>query len=109
MTGCSILEAPSSEREPGEAAWHWPVGLWGRPDANAVRRLTFRRPVFGTGSCFPGRPRHQFTRRELEDELSEAGFSPVAFWRWGPFGAVVCLNGCLNGNAPDPVRLVNCQ
>jgi hypothetical protein len=67
--------------------------IWTPRIANAVRVLTFRRPVFGTGSCFPGRPRHQFTRRELEEELAEAGFSPVAFWRWGPFGAVVCLNG----------------
>jgi hypothetical protein len=83
--------------------------VWTPRIANAVRRLTFRRPVFGTGSCFPGRPRHQFARRELEGELSEAGFSPVAFWRWGPFGAVVCLNRGLNSNAPDPVRLVNCQ
>jgi hypothetical protein len=66
---------------------------WTPRIANAVRVLTFRRPVFGIGSCFPGRPRHQFTRRELEEELSAAGFSPVAFWKWGPFGAVVCLNG----------------
>lgn len=78
---------------------------WTPRIANTVRRLTFRRPVFGIGSCFPGRPRHQFTRRELEEELSEAGFSPVAFWRWGPFGAVVCTNS----TASDPVRLVNCQ
>lgn len=66
--------------------------IWTPRIANAVRVLTFRRPVFGAGSCFPGRPRHQFSKSELEAELSEAGFTPAAFWRWGPFGAAVGLN-----------------
>lgn len=71
--------------------------FWTPRIANAVRILTFRPPVFTTGSCFPGHPRHQFTRRELEAELSEAGCTPAAFWKWGPFGAVVCHNGKPDG------------
>lgn len=69
------------------------LAVWTPRIANAVRVLTFRRPVFGPGTCFPGRPRHQFTRGELEAEISEAGYTPAAFWRWGPFGAMVGLSG----------------
>jgi hypothetical protein len=65
------------------------VAVWTPRVANAVRMLTFRRPEFGTGAGFPGRPRHKFSRSELEAELVEAGFSPLAFWKWGPFGAAV--------------------
>jgi hypothetical protein len=64
--------------------------IWTPRIANAVRALTFRSRVFSTGTRFPGRPRHEFTNRELEAELEEAGFKPVASWRWGPFGAVLC-------------------
>jgi hypothetical protein len=67
--------------------------LWTPRVANAIRVLTFRTPEFAIGSCFPGRPRHEFTRRELETELAEAGLSPADFWKWGPFGAVVVRNG----------------
>jgi hypothetical protein len=65
--------------------------IWIPRIANSVRVLTFRAPVFTQGAAFPGRPRHAFTREQLEGELKAAGFSPVAFWRWGGFGAVVCL------------------
>jgi len=64
---------------------------WTPRIANSVRILTFRAPVFTTGGGFPGRPRHQFTRDQLEAELSAAGFLPAAFWAWGAFGAVICL------------------
>jgi hypothetical protein len=67
----------------GSAAWIFRV-------ANMVRRCTFRAGVFETGDTFPMRPRHEFNRRQIESELSEAGFSVSAFYRWGPFGAVVC-------------------
>lgn len=72
-------------------ASHSGAALWTPRVANAVRRLTFRRPEFATGSRFPGHPRHGFSRPELEAELVEAGFSPVAYWRWGPFAASVAL------------------
>jgi hypothetical protein len=67
------------------------LAIWTPRVANAVRVCTFRRPVFDRGATFPGRPRHEFTRRQLENELAEAGFSPAAFYRWGDFGAVVCF------------------
>ncbi len=78
------------------------AAVWTPRIANFFRVLTFRRPEFGTGAGFPGRPRHEFTRGELEQELLEAGFSPVAFWKWGPFCAAVCVNGPtrLNGDSP---------
>jgi hypothetical protein len=69
------------------------LALWTPRIANSVRVLTFRAPVFTTGGGFPGRPRHQFTREQLEAELRAAGFSPAAFWGWGAFGAVICLKG----------------
>jgi len=65
--------------------------IWIPRVANLVRVLTFRAPVFATGAAFPGRHRHRFTRAQLEAELRAAGFSPAAFWRWGDFGAVICL------------------
>lgn len=58
--------------------------------ANFVRFCTFRAQVFDYGDTFPSRPRREFNRRQLEGELTEAGFSPTAFYRWGPFGAIVC-------------------
>ena len=70
--------------------------FWTPRIANAVRRLTFRRAVFTTGTRFPGRPRHEFTRPELEAELRAAGFKPAAFWKWGPF----CAMAGLNSNEP---------
>lgn len=66
--------------------------FWTPRIANAVRILTFRTAVFTTGTRFPGRPRHEFTRSELEAEVTAAGFTPAGFWRWGPFGALVCIN-----------------
>jgi hypothetical protein len=63
--------------------------IWTPRIANAVRALTFRPRVFTTGTRFPGLPRHEFTRQELEEEFLEAGLEPAAFWRWGPFGAAV--------------------
>jgi hypothetical protein len=65
--------------------------IWTPRVANAIRVLTFRAPVFTRGAAFPGRPRHQFSREQLEGELKAAGFAPAAFWRWGNFGAIVCL------------------
>jgi hypothetical protein len=59
--------------------------------ANLIRALTFRGPAFTTGATFPGRPRHQFAPEQLSAELNAAGYSPAAFWRWGGYGAVVCL------------------
>lgn len=59
--------------------------------ANFVRVLTFRAPAFTTGATFPGRTRHQFAADQLAAELKAAGYSPAAFWRWGGYGAVVCL------------------
>lgn len=70
-------------RTGGATAWIYRV-------ANFVRFCTFRPPVFDYGDTFPSRPRHEFNRRQLEGELAEAGFSPTAFYRWGPFGAIVC-------------------
>jgi len=69
------------------------AATWTPRVANAVRVLTLRSPVFTAGAAFPGRPRHQFSREQLEGELKAAGFSPAAFWRWGNFGAVICLKG----------------
>jgi hypothetical protein len=63
--------------------------IWTPRIANAVRALTFRPRAFTTGTRFPGLPRHEFTKQELEAELIEAGLEPAAFWRWGPFGAAV--------------------
>jgi|SRR5579863_138402 len=59
--------------------------------ANLIRVLTFRAPAFTTGATFPGRPRHQFTPEQLGAELVAAGYSPAAFWKWGGYGAAVCL------------------
>jgi hypothetical protein len=66
--------------------------VWTPRIANAVRICTFRAPIFEAGALFPGRPKHYFTRKQLEGELTEAGFSPVEFYRWGPYGAVVCIS-----------------
>jgi hypothetical protein len=68
-----------------------PSITWPAKIANCIRVCTFRPPVFEPGDGFPGRPRHTFTRPQLERELKEAGFTPTAFYRWGPFCAVVCL------------------
>jgi hypothetical protein len=71
---------------PGSRSARWTCRV-----ANFVRVCTFRSPAFEPGDFFPGRPRHTFTRPQMERELAEAGFTPAAFYRWGPFGAVVCL------------------
>ncbi len=65
------------------------VSVWTPVFANAVRICTFRAPVFEAGETFSGRPRHRFTRQQLELELTEAGFSIETSYMWGPFGAVV--------------------
>jgi hypothetical protein len=65
--------------------------IWIPRVANVIRSITFRPQVFTTGATFPGRPRHEFTRGQLEAELKEAGLSPIAFWKWGVFGAMVAI------------------
>lgn len=80
-----LISGAIRSRNTGQAYWTPRI-------ANAVRRLTFRAPAFATGTRFPGRPRHEFTRAELEAEVSAAGFTPAAFWKWGPFCAVVCFS-----------------
>ncbi len=67
------------------------AAVWTPRVANAVRALTFRPRVFTAGDAFPGRPRHEFTRQQLNAELQEAGLEPVAFWRWGGFGAAIAF------------------
>jgi hypothetical protein len=67
------------------------IAQWTARIANVVRVCTFRRPVFEAGTGFQLRPRVEFTRAQLEQEMSEAGFAPQAFYKWGGFGAVVCL------------------
>jgi SAM-dependent methyltransferase len=67
--------------------------VWPSRIANALRRCTFRPPVFETGDRFPGRPRHSFTRQQIRDELAEAGFAAIEFWIWGQFGAVAAVSG----------------
>jgi len=63
--------------------------IWTPRVANAVRICTFRAPVFEPGDCFPGRPKMHFTRRQLERELTEAGFAVREFYAWGGYGAIV--------------------
>jgi hypothetical protein len=65
------------------------MATWIPPVANAARAATFRDRVFTAGDTFPGRPWHEFTRRQLNQELQQAGFEPIAFWRLGIFGAAV--------------------
>jgi hypothetical protein len=67
------------------------TAVWIPRVANAIRSITFRPRVFTAGATFPGRPRHEFTRGQLDAELKEAGLSPVAFWKWGVFGAMVAI------------------
>jgi len=62
--------------------------VWTARVANAVRACTFRAMVFEPGDTFPGRPKIHFTRRQLEGELGEAGFTPIRFYVWGGYGAV---------------------
>ncbi len=68
---------------------HARVLTWTPRIANAVRICTFRAPVFETGDSFPGRPKLHFTRRQLEQELIEAGYSIDRYYVWGGYGAVV--------------------
>ena len=68
------------------------LAIWTPRIANAVRRCTFRAAVLERGAGFPGRPRHQFIRKQIELELTEAGFSPVEFYQWGDFAALVCMS-----------------
>jgi hypothetical protein len=63
--------------------------LWTPRIANAVRVCTFRSLVFEPGDSFPGRPKMQFTRRQLERELADAEFAVADFYVWGSYGAVV--------------------
>jgi hypothetical protein len=69
------------------------VLVWTPRVANAIRICTFRAPVFEAGDSFPGRPKLHFTRRQLEQELIEAGYSLTNFYRWGDYGAVVAKVG----------------
>ena len=62
---------------------------WTARVANAVRICTFRAPVFQPGDTFSGRPKMHFTRRQLEQEMQEAGFSVTIFYVWGGYCAVV--------------------
>lgn len=63
--------------------------IWTARIANAVRACTFRSRVFEPGDSFQTRPKMHFTRLQLERELTDAGFSPVAFYVWGTSGALV--------------------
>ncbi len=63
--------------------------VWTPRIANAVRACTFRPRVFEPGDTFQGRPKMHFTRLQLERELTDAGFSPVAFYVWGTSEALV--------------------
>ena len=64
---------------------------WTACVANAVRICTGREPIFEDGTTFEWRPRMQFRRGALEQELQEAGFAPRAFYRWGDYCAVAGL------------------
>ena len=66
--------------------------IWIPRIANAVRRCLLRAPVFVPGDFFSARPRHEFTKRQLEKELQEAGLLPSASYVWGLFGAVICTS-----------------
>ena len=66
--------------------------VWTPRVGNFVRRVTFRPPAFEAGDLFPGRPRHHFTRGQLEREMTDAGFLPAEFFVWGEFCALVCHN-----------------
>jgi len=63
--------------------------LWTPRVANAVRICTLRPPVFEAGDSFSLRPKMHFTRRQLKQEMEEAGFSFVNFYSWGGYGAIV--------------------
>ena len=65
------------------------VLTWTPRIANLVRILTLRAPVFEAGDSFAGRPKMHFTRRQMERELTDAGFSIVTHYEWGGYGAVV--------------------
>jgi hypothetical protein len=65
------------------------LAIWTPRIANVVRACTFRPRVFEPGDSFQGRPKMHFTRRQLESELAEGGFSPAASYMWGVNGAVV--------------------
>lgn len=71
-------------RSPGTRLLKWTPRV-----ANAVRLCTFRPRVFEAGDSFGGRPKMHFTRRQMERELIEAGFSVTRFYMWGGYGAVV--------------------
>jgi hypothetical protein len=58
--------------------------------ANVARRLTFRPPTVDAGATFPGRPKHFFSKRQLEAELVDAGFVLADWWTWGGSGAAIC-------------------
>jgi len=68
------------------------VLIWTPRIANAVRVCTFRGPVFEAGDSFSGRPKLHFTRKQLAQELTDAGFSIANFYAWGGYGAVVAIN-----------------
>jgi hypothetical protein len=65
------------------------IVIWAPRVANAVRRCTFRKPIFEPGDSFSGRPKLHFSRRQMEQEMTDAGFSVVRFYVWGGYGAVI--------------------
>jgi hypothetical protein len=82
--GAPILVSVAVNTNQGRAwALTWKI-------ANAIRRLTFRPPTVDAGATFPGRPKHYFSKRQLQAELAEAGFVLVDWWTWGVSGAAVC-------------------
>lgn len=78
------------------------VLAWTPRIANAVRIATFRAPVFEAGDSFAGRPKMHFTRRQIESELTDAGFSITDFYTWGGYGAVV-LRISQEARSPEPM------
>ncbi len=65
------------------------MAVWTPRIANFTRRCTFREPVFEAGDRFEARPKKFFTKRQLEQELIDAGCSVKTFYVWGGYGAVV--------------------
>lgn len=69
------------------------VTTWTPRIANAVRRATLRKPVFETGDTFDGRPKLYFTRKQLAQELRDAGYTVTDYYAWGGYGAMVARTG----------------
>ena len=63
--------------------------IWTPRVANLVRACTFRARVFEPGDSFAGRPKMHFGRRQIENEMREAGFSFTRMYAWGGYGALI--------------------